>query len=351
MFQLFLFVLTILLHHSTAQQCSSAISEVIFTDLTILNSAYTSDARFSADASVSLTGTVLTSTAASSYGGFFFGATDFQATGGFSLKFSIQSNDSSQGVGDSFEAIVSASNSQSFFPPPFADGNSGFGQAGWSRQNAFVVEFDSFDSGTDEQDASSSHVAIYLSGTEICKTNTAFVFGDGSQYTVWLDYNGFATQAYVRIATDGIRPAAALLNCDVDIWNILNINSAHSVGFSAYNPSVQTGALHALVDSISIADGYKPYDDDNCASYDRCSQRSSSSLCIENTVGNTCQVVPCETGYVWDVSGSNCCAFIEREAYIVADSIDASSLQIGDSVVCQVTRKIVAYLTDASNCS
>ncbi|KAI0559048.1 Concanavalin A-like lectin/glucanase [Gracilaria domingensis] len=347
----FLLILSVLLHRAVAQQCSAAISEVIFTDLTSLNSAYTSDASFSGQASVNLQGTVLTTAAVASFGGFFFSATDFQATGGFSLKFSIRSNDSSQGVGDSFEAIIAASNSQSFSAPPYAEGNSAFGQAGWSRQNAFVVEFDSYDSGADEQDSSASHVAIYLAGTEICKTDTSFVFGDGSQYTVWLDYNGFATQAYVRISADGTRPTNAVLDCDVDIWNILNINTAHSVGFSAYNPSDQTGALHSLVDSISIADGYKPYDDDNCASYDRCSLRSTSALCIENIAGTTCQVVQCEPGYVWDVSGSSCCAFVEREAYVISGGIDVSTLQVGDSVACQVTRKIVAYLTDESNCS
>ncbi|PXF41869.1 hypothetical protein BWQ96_08404 [Gracilariopsis chorda] len=349
---IFILLLAITLPHlANAQQCSSAISEIIFTDLSALNSAYTSDATLSGDASIGVTGTELTTAAAGSYGGFFFSATDFQATGGFSLKFSTQSNDSSQGVGDAFEVIIAASTNQNFFAPPFADGTTAFGQAAWSRQNAFVVEFDSYNSGTDEQDVSSSHIAIYLSGAEICKTNTAFSFGDGTQHTVWLDYNGFATQAYVRVSTDGTRPTTATLDCDVDIWNVLNINSAHAVGFSAYNPPDQTGALHTLVGSISIADGYRPYDDDNCASYDRCSSRSTSSLCLEGVSATTCQIVQCDTGFVWDVSGGNCCAFVEKEAWEVSGSVDVSTLRVGDSVACVQTRKIIAYLTDQSNCT
>lgn len=346
---LFLTFLPSLISTVRSQTCDASISEILIEDLTSLNSAYTTQI-LSTDVQITTAGTFLTTTTAANHGGFFFSnPTDFQGTGGFSLKFTIQNSDLT-GTGDAWEVIVASPSNLAFLPPPFATGSS-FGNSGWSRSNAFVVELDAHDSGTAEDDDNANHVAMYLSGTRICRNTLSNSLASGDRYVVWLDYNGFATRAEFRISApnDASRPTNPTLSCDLDIWSTLDIAASNHVGFSAYNPITISGAEHRLVDSISIADGYKPYDLDDCASYAKCAEKSVPGLCVQAEGYNKCSVFACNSGWVWDVSGSSCCAFVEKTTFTIANSV--TTYAVGDLVDCEETRRIVAYVTTADKCA
>lgn len=339
------------LHSTTAQTCIS--TEVIFSKLTAINSAFTSQISTAGDIVIDNVDTSLTSTASNSYGGFFFtSSTDFAGPGGFSVKFTVQSTDTSVGVGDAWEFIIAGSSNLDLLPPPYTDGSTNAGLSGWSRLNAFVVEFDSLDSGASEQDSSPNHVGIYLAGNEECKTNIGFSVASGAKYTIWVDYSGFSAKAEVRIsaANDAARPTTATLSCDVDIWSILDISASNHVGFMAYN-SVSGGAEHSLVDTLSVADSYNPYDADTCAVYANCSQKNVDSLCLFPQGSNTCLLSACEAGYVWDVSGTQCCAFIEKSTLALSASAGSGPFSDGDVVACEEVQRTIAFLTTADKCA
>lgn len=264
---------------------------------------------------------------------------------------------SSSSAGDAWEAIVAGTARDEFasapflasLPPPYSSGDSA-GIAGWSRSTAFVVEFDAFDSGTDENDLDSSHVAMYLSGVEVCKLSVGVDLSSGDRYTVWLDFDGFATTAAVRLssANGDARPGSSTLECVVDIWGTLAIDKNAHVGFAAYNPLDEPGTIHRLVDGISIADGFKPYDLDDCASYAKCSAKTQSGLCVSSRNDGNCDVIACSGGWMWDVAGDECCAFFERTSFVVADNV---VLAEGQVVPCTQSRSTIAYLTTADRCN
>lgn len=339
------------LHFAIAQICVS--SEVIFSDITSINSAYTSQISLAGNANVDRTDTSLTTTASDSFGGFFFNSpTDFTGPGGFSVKFTIQSTDTSVGVGDVWEFIVAGSSNLDLVPPPYAPGSGNEGLSGWSRRNAFVVEFDSLNSGGTEQDSSTNHVAMYLAGTEQCTTDVSFSFASGNQYTVWVDYSGFAAKAEVRVSTanDATRPTSATLSCDVDIWSTLDISAANHVGFMAYNPS-RGGAEHSLVDSLSVADSYNPYDADTCAVYANCAQKTVDGLCLTPQDSSNCLLSDCSAGYIWDVTGTDCCAFIEKSTWGLSDSAGSGPFSAGQVVACEQVQRTIAFLTTSDDCA
>ena len=296
---------------------------------------------------------MLTDTSPASHGAIFFDTpTDFQGTGGFSIKFVLQALVS--GSGDAWEMIIAGSSNRGSQSPPFASGQSANGLAGWSRLNSFVVEFDSFNSGSEEQDpdtGSPNHVAMYLAGVQQCKQDVSLDFSDGSKYTVWMDYDGFATKAYVRVSTAGssTRPDNPTLECTVDIWSTMSISSDNHVGFAAYNPVAQTGAQHALVDLINIADSYRPYDFDDCASYAKCTPKTLASLCVELVSDGQCLVRDCTAGWIWDVAGATCCGFIDRASWVPADS--ETDFVAGDTVACNQIRRIIAFEASDDKCT
>lgn len=348
---LFVLYLALPLRVTLAQTCVS--SQVIFSDLTSINSAYTSQISLSGNANVDSSDTSLTTTAADSFGGFFFASpTDFTGPGGFSVKFAIQSTDTSAGPGDVWEFIVAGSSNLDIVSPPYSAGSGNEGLSGWSRRNAFVVEFDSLNSGTGEQDESTNHVAIYLAGDEQCKTDVAFSFASGDKYTVWVDYSGFASKAEVRVggANDDTRPTSATLSCDVDIWSTMDISTANHVGFMAYNPSTG-GAEHSLVDSLSVADSYNPYDFDSCSVYGSCSQKNVDALCLTPQTSSTCLLADCSAGYIWDLSGTDCCAFVEKATWALSDSAGSGPFSAGDTVACEQVQRTIAFLTTPDQCA
>lgn len=343
----------LLLHlpSTIAQTCVS--TEVIFSSLTALNSAFTSQISTAGDVVIDTVDTTLTSTAADSYGGFFFtSATDFQGPGGFSVKFVVQSTDITAGVGDAWEFIVAGSSNLDLLPPPYTAGSTNAGLSGWSRLNAFVVEFDSLNSGTAEQDTSANHVAIYLAGNQECTTDIGFSLASGDMYTIWVDYSGFSALAEVRVsaANDGARPTTSTLSCDVDIWSTMDITASNHVGFMAYNPS-SGGAEHSLVDSISVADSYNPYDADTCAVYAKCAQKVVDALCMIPQTSSTCLLNSCSAGYVWDVAGTECCAFIEKSTWTLSASAGSGPFSDGDTVDCEQFQRTIAFLATSDKCA
>lgn len=336
------------------QTCDSeTISEVIFTDLTSTNSAFTSSITFAGDVVIDTTGTSLTNTTADSYGGFFFNsATDFQGPGGFSVKFVLQSGDTSSGAGDAWEFIVAGSSNLDIVKPPYTDGSGNNGLSGWSRLNALVVEFDALNSGSENGDESTNHVAVYLAGSEMCSQDVGISFGSGDQYTIWVDYNGFSTSVQIRISDANLdsRPDTATLDCSVDIWSIMDISGSNHIGFMAYNPS-SGGAEHSLVDTLSIADAYRPYDSTECAAYASCAQKTvTDGLCLTPIASTTCSLGACDAGYVWDLSGSDCCAFIEKGTWKLSDLAGTGPFSEGQVVDCEQIRRTIAFPTNSSNC-
>lgn len=352
-----LFYLFLITSTGHAQVCDSeTISKVIFTDLTDRNSALTSSIDLLGDANITPLGTSLTSSSPGSYGGIFFkSAMDFQGTGGFSLKFGIQSIPDASQTG-TWEAVVTSKFNREVLPPPFSIGTDSSGRSGWSRKNALVIEIDTFDSGVLENDDNSNHVMVFLSGSEICSTVAPFSIGSGSKHLVWIDYDGFSTQLQIRIGKSGqaTKPSSPTLVCNLDIWSRIPISSATYVGFTAYTPESASGAIHRIVDTLAIADAYRPYDDPDCSSYARCAPRLSEvpeCVRIENKNKGRCVLVTCDAdGYVWDVSGTLCCAFIEKGSWVLQGDILPGTLENGNEVSCKQARKMVAYLTNSENC-
>lgn len=235
--------------------------------------------------------------------------------------------------------------------PPFAPGSASNGKGGWSRSPGLVVELDAYDSGAEEQDGGGGeHVAVFLSGGKICETNVGVSFASGEAYTVWIDYDGFGTKLYVSMSTSGTRPSAPTLTCLVDVWATLDMSVDHYVGFSAYNPTDATGSVHELVESLSIADGYRPFDSSECGSYAKCSERGAQGLCVADLNGaGSCEVIACKGGWIWDVAGADCCAFLERSLW--TSDIAAGSVSVGTTVSCVQQRRVMGYVTSADKCA
>lgn len=355
--RLSLFALLVFPALTNAQTCDGeTIAQVIFSDLTEQNSALTNTITRAGSLVIDATGTKLTTTAEASFGGFYFNApTAFQGPGGFSLKFGLKSTDTSAGNGDAWEVFVANASHLELLPPPYGPGSVSEGRSGWSRSSAFVVEFDAQNSGINEQDESSSHVAVYLSGTPRCSVDLGVNLADGSNYTVWLDYNGFSTQAEIRIsdANSFVRPATTTLNCDVDIWSTLDLSQNNHIGFFAYNPTAGNGggAEHSIVETLSITDAYRPFDSTDCATYDNCVLKTVDSLCISPPVGGQCRLSACDPVYEWDVSGSACCAFVERASWTISASAGPGPFAAGDDVDCQLVRKTIVYLATPDRCA
>lgn len=338
-----------------SQVCIS--SEVIFSDLTQDNAAFTTQISTSESLVINEQGTFLTNTSSNGYGGFFFiTPIDLSGPGGFSTKFVLQSTDTSAGVSDAWEFILASSSNLDLEPPPYSSGSASSTLSGWSRSNAFVVEFDAYNSGSLEEDDSTNHIAVFLSGEKICSQDVAFSFASSAKYTIWVDYSGFATQAFIRVSDpDGdTRPVNPTMTCDLDIWASMDINSDNHVGFFAYNnPDASGGAEHRLVDVLAIADSYNPIDGDTCAIYANCVQKTIDAQCLMELASDSskCTINDCTPGYVWDVSGTDCCAFVEKETKILSSTAGVGPFPNGAEVDCESVQRTIATLTDSGNCT
>jgi hypothetical protein len=116
------------------------------------------------------------------------------------------------------------------------------------------VEWDTYDNGG--PDSPANHVAVDLNGV-LNNDDKAVVspnFYDGNLWYGWVDYNGLTNSLQVRTSEDSNRPAAALIDYNVDLVSLLGESSAY-VGFTA-----ATGKAYENHDIVSwqFNDDYKP---------------------------------------------------------------------------------------------
>jgi hypothetical protein len=124
-------------------------------------------------------------------------------------------------------------------------GGGGIGYQGVS--NSVGIEFDNWDNGL-PGDINGNHVGIDLNGSvaSVTSANLSPLFLDGGAvFTAWVDYNGATDLLEVRVSTDGVRPAAAILSHTVDLVTVLGSTNAF-VGFTS-----GTGAAGADHDILS----------------------------------------------------------------------------------------------------
>lgn len=349
---LFLYVLP----SAIAQVCDfNTVTVTTFANLTTEDPTFTNAITLLGDATISTAAISLTTTSPTSYGAFFLNnPTSFQATGAFSLKFTLSTLATAAASG-AWELIITTAANRSIAPPPYAPGAAANAVAGWSRLGALVVEFDSSNSGSSEQDDSASHLAVFLSGVRQCTTDLIVPPATTGEQTVWIDYDGFSTRLDIRIGTAGsdVRPTATTLSCVIDIWSTLDISTAHHIGFAAYNNGVTSGAAHALMGPITIIDAYRPLDTSDCAAYAKCAPRTTNTpLCLldDFDLDGSCLLLQCNEGHVWDVSGSSCCAFVEKGAWVATDAAGPGPFVPGQFLQCEQKRRIVGYLTTSNNC-
>ena len=295
---------------------------------------------------VAITGSTvrLTTTSANQAGGFWFTSPiSFQGDGGFSVKFALTAT-AGIGNGEGWNFVMQTiSNNE-----PIINGPSG-----WSRANSFVIEFDTSNSGTGNQDLTDNHIGVFLNQTQRCNAPLdTGSFSNGSTWAVWVDFSGYNEQLEVRLnALDLNRPADPTLTCNVGIWGTLDIEDDVYAGFTASNPINQAGTQHELQEYIAIADAYRPYDTDDCAVYDTCTQRSTSSMCVTYLGQNECATLACPPSPFWDVGGTECCRFVEKQTNRIITP--ASDFIVGDNVTCEVTRSTILQLapSDAPECA
>lgn len=351
-------VFTALCLQVRAQNCdTTGITTLVVADVSTISSDSTATLVGAATAQA-LSGIELTTAVSGSFGGLFLNnPTAFQGPGGFSIKFSIQ-NTGTANHGGAWEFIIAESSNRAFSSPPFASPAASNGLSGWSRKNSFVVEFDIRDSGTPEQDTSSDHISVFLAGAEqmVCKHGlpAGTSFGSGTQYTIWIDYSGFNTNLEIRYGTDSsTRPTAAATSCSVNVWGTLDISNSHYIGFGAYNDASgdADATVLSLTESLSAVDARRPIDGATCAIFDKCSRKSVNGLCspLNDASASTCTLVACGTACQWDLSGSRCCAFVERGGWQATDSTAAN--QAGDVVSCSLIRNTILQEVDDNLCS
>lgn len=282
----------------------------------------------------------LTTTNTGEAGGFWFTSPIlFQGDGGFSIKFALRATDGF-GNGEGWGFILQTISNQE----PVI-----LGPAGWSRTGAFVIEFDTRNSGSANKDTSDNHIGVFLSATERCTVDVNGGFSNGSLWVAWVDYSGYNEKLEVRLNAVGqSRPQDAILSCNVGIWNALNLENNVYAGFTASNPIDGTpGAEHELQEFISIADAYRPWDSEDCGVYDTCTQRSTSSMCVTYEGFNQCSTLPCPPSPFWDIGGTDCCRFVEKQTNKI--TTPASDFVIGDNVQCEVTRSTILQLAPVNS--
>jgi len=114
-------------------------------------------------------------------------------------------------------------------------GGSGGGLGYEGLSPSVAVEFDTFaNTGAPIFDPSSNHLGIDINGTVVSAqtVDVAPDFDDGNLWTAWIDYNNATKTLEVRASETGIRPTLPTLSRNIDIFGILNQNTAF-VGFTA----------------------------------------------------------------------------------------------------------------------
>ncbi|MFM2429638.1 MAG: hypothetical protein RLZZ511_851 [Cyanobacteriota bacterium] len=92
---------------------------------------------------------------------------------------------------------------------------------------SLAIEFDTYDNGANDPDA--NHISLLRNGnvsTAVRNATTAIDLNGGSPINAWIDYNAASKQLSVFLATNGPKPATAVLTETVDL--------AATVGTQAY---------------------------------------------------------------------------------------------------------------------
>lgn len=343
-----LFVIAVLFTVAASQICdNTGVFEILHSDVTSLNAVFTGSIDFLGDAEVGPNGISLASGSPGSMGGFFLKTqTRFQGDGGFSSKFGLQASSRTSG-GEAWEWIIAGSDSRII--------GTADEEGVWNRTNAFVVEFDTDgNSGEENQDppGSGNHIAIYLGGMQICLDSIPASLADGRLYYVWVDYTGFNNNLEVWISSPetSTRPGSPTVRCEVDIWGTLPIEDNYFVGMDAYNSPEQAGPTMSLRETFTLADAYRPLDVDDgvCWVYAKCRDKVEASLCTIPVGGGQCSITACPPALVWDVSGSKCCAFVEKTSWRLTDL--SVPLVSGTTVPCAQQRTTILYEAESDAC-
>ncbi|MEZ6125334.1 MAG: PQQ-dependent sugar dehydrogenase [Planctomycetaceae bacterium] len=144
----------------------------------------------------------------------------------FSTQFTFQISGSTSGAdGLAFVIQNSAGGSDAL-----GGGGGGVGYSGLTK--SLAIEFDTYDNGT--YDPGNNHLDILANGdsaAELASVQSPFDLNGGTPLTAWIDYDGLTNQLSVRLASDGVRPDAALLTTAVSLNQLVG-NQAF-LGFTA----------------------------------------------------------------------------------------------------------------------
>lgn len=112
--------------------------------------------------------------------------------------------------------------------------------------NSVGIEFDNWYNWP-VGDPDDNHVGVDLGGSvaSVLQATSPFGLDSGQDLTAWVDYNGASNLLEVRLASNNIRPAAALLSYNVNLAGVLGTPNAF-VGFTS-----GTGAAAANHDIVN----------------------------------------------------------------------------------------------------
>lgn len=172
-----------------------------------------------------------------------FATTPVSVAGGFSTTFNFRISSpggSSDGTGVGADGLAFVA--QTVGATALGGTGEGIGYSGLNKSVA--VEFDTWRNG---HDPNSNHAGVNTNGnlTSLTTANVTPAFDNGARWTAWVDYNG--TTLELRLSTDGLRPATALLAQAVNLSTTLGGTTAF-VGFTA-----ATGAATGVHDILSWA--------------------------------------------------------------------------------------------------
>ena len=148
----------------------------------------------------------------------------------FSTNFSFLISDSS-GLGD--EDGEGADGIAFIISPTDTIGSAGGGIGYEGLNNTVVIELDTFNNGSQDQN-NGNHIGINVNGstTSLVQTNIATRFNNSEIWNVWIDYNGSSQLLEARVSQDSNRPTQATVSATINIAEILGQNEFF-VGFTS----------------------------------------------------------------------------------------------------------------------
>lgn len=172
-----------------------------------------------------------------------FATTPVSVSGGFSTTFSFRISSpggSSDGPGVGADGLAFVA--QNVGTNALGGVGKGIGYSGLNKSVA--VEFDTW---RNAHDPNSNHARVNINGNlaSLTTANVKPAFVNGARWTAWVDYNGTALE--LRLSTDGLRPAIALLAQAVNLSTTLGGATA----FVGFTPA--TGAATGVHDIVSWA--------------------------------------------------------------------------------------------------